>query len=127
MLTLISVVHVIFCFLLIALVLLQDPKSNGGGGMFGGGGGTSSLLGATGAVTFLTKMTRYSAIVFGITCISLTLLSKPITHSVLDSAPVGSSAPAAPEGAPTSQTNPAAPAPDTHSEPAAPAAPAGGK
>ena len=65
MLTVVTIVHVIFCFLLIALVLLQDPKNAGAGSVFGGGG-SQSLLGATGAVTFLTKLTRYSAIIFGI-------------------------------------------------------------
>jgi preprotein translocase subunit SecG len=68
MISVIAGIHLLFCFLLIALVLLQDPKSAGGGGMFGGGG-SNSLLGATGAVTFLTRLTRYSAIIFGITCL----------------------------------------------------------
>lgn len=84
MMTVIAVIHVIVCLLLIALVLLQDPKSSGGG-MFGGGGGSNSLLGATGAVTFLTRLTRYSAIIFGVTCIILTLLSRANTGSVIDS------------------------------------------
>ncbi len=84
MMTVIAVVHVIFCLLLIALVLLQDPKSSGGGAMFGGGG-SNSVLGATGAETFLTKLTRYSAVVFGITCLVLTILSRPNSGSVIDS------------------------------------------
>jgi preprotein translocase subunit SecG len=70
MVTVIALIHIIVCFLLIALVLLQDPKSSGGGSVFGGGG-SNSLLGATGAVTFLTRITRYSAIIFGITCLIL--------------------------------------------------------
>jgi preprotein translocase subunit SecG len=102
MVTVVATIHLLVCFLLIALVLLQDPKSNGGGGVFGGGG-SNSLLGATGAVTFLTRLTRYSAIIFGITCIILTLLSRPDQGSVIDSA-VGAgiplSAPAAPAQAP---------------------------
>lgn len=102
MLTVVTIVHVIFCFLLIALVLLQDPKAAGGGGIFGGGG-SNSLLGATGAVTFLTRLTRYSAIIFGITSLVLSLLSKPNTGSVIDAVP----AQAAPvTTAPVGQTQP---------------------
>ena len=47
MMTILAIVHVIFCLLLIALVLLQDPKNSGAGGMFGGGG-TNTVLGSTG-------------------------------------------------------------------------------
>lgn len=117
MLTFIAVVHVIVCILLISLVLLQDPKSSGGGAMFGGGS-SNSLLGATGAVTFLTRLTRYSAIIFGITCLILTILSRPKSGSVFDTTPVtgtapisvpaNSSAPAAPESAPASAPEAAA-------------------
>lgn len=92
MLTFIAVIHVLVCIILIGLVLLQDPK--GGAGSMFGGGGSNTLLGATGAVTFLTRLTRYSAIIFGVTCLVLTLLSRPNTGSVLDTAPA--SAPAAP-------------------------------
>ncbi len=92
MLTFIAVIHVLVCIILISLVLLQDPK--GGAGSMFGGGSSNTLLGATGAVTFLTRLTRYSAIIFGVTCIILTLLSRPNTGSVLDTAPASS--PAAP-------------------------------
>jgi preprotein translocase subunit SecG len=86
MMILVTLVHVIFCLLLIAIVLLQDPKNAGGGGVFGGGG-ANSVLGSTGAVTFLTKFTQWSAVIFGITCITLSLMSRPDAGSVLDSAP----------------------------------------
>lgn len=112
MVTVIAVIHILVCLMLIALVLLQDPKSGGAGGVFGGGG-SNSLLGATGAVTFLTKITRYSAIVFGVTCLMLTLMSRPNTGSVIDSAPAGVSqpAPAAPTAPATGGTAPAPAAP----------------
>lgn len=99
MVILVTLVHIIFCILLIAIVLLQDPKSSGGGGMFGGGG-ANSVLGATGAVTFLTKLTQWSAVIFGVTCIVLSLMSRPDNSSVLDSAPLSAKAPALPAGAP---------------------------
>lgn len=106
MLIIVTLIHVIFCLLLIALVLLQDPKSSGAGGVFGGGG-ANSVLGSTGAVTFLTRLTRYSAIVFGVTCLVLSLLSKPNSSSVLDSMPAGAA------GLPVTPADPAAAAPAT--------------
>ena len=96
MMTVVAIVHIIFCLLLISIVLLQDPKSSGGGGGMFGGGSANSLLGATGGATFLTRITRYSAIVFGITCLTLTLLSRPETGSVIDTSPVRTTSPTAP-------------------------------
>ena len=139
MLTALSLFHVIICVLLIGLVLLQDPKSSGGGGMFGGGGGGGgSLLGATGAATFLTRLTRYSAVIFGVTCLILTLMSRPNTGSVIDSAPTSiptgaaEKVPGAPDAsAPTStntggatQTTPGAAAPGAATTAPAASAPA---
>lgn len=114
MLTAVAIVHVIVCLLLIALVLLQDPKSGGTGSMFGGGG-SNSLFGATGAVTFLTRLTRYSAVIFGVTCIVLTLLSRPETRSVLDSLPAAAATPTGSSASPT-------PAPGASATPASAAA-----
>ena len=104
MMILVTLVHVIFCLLLIAIVLLQDPKNAGSGGVFGGGG-ANSVLGSTGAVTFLTKLTQWSAVIFGVTCIVLSLMSRPDAGSVLDTAP----SPATPVngGAPTVPNGPA--------------------
>ncbi len=115
MMILVTTVHVIFCVLLILIVLLQDPKNAGSGGVFGGGG-ANSVLGSTGAVTFLTKLTQWSAITFGVTCILLSLMSRPDSGSVLDSAPspaapVNGAAPvvpAAPAGSGPLDSNPAA-------------------
>ncbi len=91
MMNVVAIVHLLFCISLIALVLLQDPKSSGGG-MFGGsGGGANTLLGATGAASFLEKLTRYSAVFFGVTCMILTLMSRPEQGSVLDSTPAKAS------------------------------------
>ncbi len=95
MIILVTLVHLIFCLLLISIVLLQDPKSSGTGGVFGGGG-ANSVLGSTGAVTFLTRLTQWSAVIFGITCITLSLMSRPDTSSVLDSTPVNAGVPAIP-------------------------------
>ena len=91
MITLISVIHVLACLLLIALVLLQDPKATGAGSMFGGGG-SNTVLGATGATTLLQKLTRYAAIVFGVCCLLLAMNARRDAGSVFDSAPESASA-----------------------------------
>ncbi len=75
MLTVVAIVHITACLFLIALVLLQDPKASGGSTMFGGTG-SSNVIGATGGASLLQKMTRYAAIVFGICCLLLTILSR---------------------------------------------------
>lgn len=97
MLTLVAIIHIVACVLLIALVLLQDPKNSGSSAVFGGTG-TNNVIGATGAATLLQKMTTWSAIIFGICCLLLALLTKQNMGSVFESAPapVTSSAPVAP-------------------------------
>lgn len=126
MLTVVAVVHIIACLLLIALVLLQDPKATGGSTMFGGTG-SSNVIGATGGASLLQKMTRYAAIVFGVCCLLLTMLSRRDSGSgsVFDN--LNSATPTAPISAPATPgtTAPGTSAPVT--APAnAPAAPATG-
>jgi len=114
--------------MLIALVLLQDPKATGGSTMFGGTG-SSNVIGATGGASLLQKMTRYAAIVFGICCLLLTILSRRDSGSgsVFDN--LNSATPTAPISAPATPgtTDPAAPgttdpaAPGTTNAPVAPA------
>ncbi len=92
--TFVAIVHVITALVLIALVLLQDSKSDGLGGAFGGGG-SNSILGATGGATLAQKLTRGAAIVFAITSLSLTVLSKQ-NKSVIDSLPATAATTTAP-------------------------------
>ena len=65
-----SVIHICIAGLLIFLVLIQDSKGGGTGGLWGGGSG--SVFGASGAVDFMTKLTRATAFVFALSCIILT-------------------------------------------------------
>lgn len=122
MLTLLTVLQLFFSLLLICLVLLQDPKGGAAGGIFGGSG-SNSLLGATGATSFLGKLTRVSAISFGLLCLTMTWYLKRDTGSVLDKMEVPASAapaPKAPEGGATgTATGAAAPAPTEATAPAA--------
>ena len=108
MLAFLTISHFLFSILLIALVLLQDPKGGTAGGIFGGG--SNSLLGATGATSFLAKLTRATAVGFGLLCLAMTWYLKRDTGSVLDAvnAPAAAAAPAAPAD---SAAPPADPAP----------------
>ena len=68
--TVLVALHVIVCFFLIAVVLLQRGKGAEMGAVFGGGA-SSTVFGSRGAGNFLTKLTTGSAILF--MCTSLTL------------------------------------------------------
>lgn len=100
MINFVGAIHIFGALLLIAVVLIQDSKDGAMGGMLGGGS-SNSLLGATGATTFLEKLTRGLAVFFAATCIMLTVLTARQGKSLLDSyTPPAAAAPAAP-GAPT--------------------------
>ncbi len=66
----VTVLHVIVCIFLIAVVLLQRGKGAQIGAVFGGGGG-ATMFGGRGAGNFLTKLTTGAAVVFMLTSLSL--------------------------------------------------------
>ena len=77
------VVHVVVCLFLIGVVLLQQGKSADLAGAFGGQG-SQTAFGPRGAANLLTKLTTWSAVLFMVTSIGLTvLLAKTSDHSVL--------------------------------------------
>ncbi len=78
--TLIKGIHIIVSVLLVITVLLQPGKGGDLGSMFGGT--TESIFGASGAVPFLTKVTRVLAVLFMVTSLSLGYFS---TRSVKSS------------------------------------------
>lgn len=122
----IGILHIIVALVLIVLVLLQDSKSNGALGM-GGSSGSNSLLGATGAQTLASKLTVWSAIIFAITCLTLSVLTSSKTKSVVDSLPLPTApvtAPANPETTPTDAAAAATATPAPSAAPAESAAPA---
>ncbi len=69
----IVVLHVAVCIALIMIVLLQTGKGADMGAAFGGGG-SNTLFGATGASTFLGKLTTVAAIVFMLTSLTLAIM-----------------------------------------------------
>jgi preprotein translocase subunit SecG len=90
------VLHVIVCLFLIGVVLLQQGRSADLAGAFGGQG-SQTAFGPRAAANVLTRLTTWSAVIFMLTSISLTVLyvRSNGSHSVLDntkSAPI--SAPA---------------------------------
>jgi preprotein translocase subunit SecG len=64
-------VHLLVCLSLIVVVLLQSGKGGGLAGAFGGAGGVGAVFGGQAAATFLTKATRYLAIAFMLTSLTL--------------------------------------------------------
>src|SRR5205814_8215924 len=90
------VVHVIACFAIIGLVLLQAGKGADIGSAFGGAG-SQAVFGSMGTPTVLGKITTAVAVVFTITSFSLALLGGDRSGSVVrEGAPVTAPAPAAP-------------------------------
>src|SRR5215510_9353011 len=69
-----TVVLVLDCLFIILLVLIQLPKKEAGMGTAFGGGATDALFGA-GTGTALTKMTKYSAAIFFVIALTLTVLN----------------------------------------------------
>ena len=74
MLSILIIIHVIVCFALIMVVLLQTGKGADMGAAFGGGA-SQTLFGTSGASTFLSKATTFAAIIFMLTSLSLAYMS----------------------------------------------------
>jgi preprotein translocase subunit SecG len=87
MTTLLIIIHVIVCFFLIAIVLLQHGKGADAGATFGGGS-SQTLFGSEGPLPLLNKITTFSAIVFMATSVTLAYFSAhKSTGSVMSGLP----------------------------------------
>jgi preprotein translocase subunit SecG len=73
MITLITIVHIIVCLFLIVVVLLQSGKSGDIAAAFGGMG-SQTAFGPRGAATALSKATTWSAVIFMVTSITLSIV-----------------------------------------------------
>jgi preprotein translocase subunit SecG len=119
-----TIVHVLMCFAIIAIVLLQSGKGADIGSAFGGAG-SQAVFGSMGTPTLLGKITTVVAIVFTLTSFSLALLGGERASSVIrEPAAAAPSTPAS--SAPTSSPTPAT-APSTPAPPATPTPPAPGR
>ncbi|SRR5579884_375320 len=81
---LIVIVHLIVCLILMGVVLLQSGKGAEMGAAFGGS--SQTIFGSRGAATFLSKLTVGAAVLFMITSLSLSVLSRErsVASSVVD-------------------------------------------
>lgn len=104
--------HIVACFFLISVILLQQGKGQDLASAFGGGG-SQAAFGPRGSANVLSRATTILAGVFMVTSLGLSLL-RPQQRSVLDQLPAAASTPA-PVSAPAATTAPA-------TQPAAPAA-----
>jgi preprotein translocase subunit SecG len=122
--------HVLVCFVLIIVIMLQSGSAADLAGAFGGAG-SQTAFGPRGATTFLSRATTWCAIVFMLTSLALSIKRAPEsgggTGSILEQttnpAPAKTPAPA-PATAPAQMPATQAPAPASSAPAQAPAAPA---
>jgi preprotein translocase subunit SecG len=97
MIAFVVVLHIVVCFFLIGVILLQQGKSADLAGAFGGQG-SQTAFGPRGAANIMTKLTAWSAVAFMLTSITLTVLMARSSHgtSVLSGIKTTTSAPAKP-------------------------------
>ena len=114
MITLVTIIHIVVCFFIIIVVLLQSGTSGDIAAAFGGMG-SQTAFGPRGAASALSKATTWAAVIFVLTSITLSIYASAHRgpKSILEN--VGSTqsktpAPAKPAPAPTTPA-PAAPAP----------------
>jgi len=108
-LPLLVTLHVIVCFVLIIVIMLQSGNAADLAGAFGGAG-SQTAFGPRGAATFLSRATTWCAIVFMLTSLTLSVKRTPTdvgTGSLLEQTSKSGAAPA----------KPAAPAPGTPGAP----------
>jgi preprotein translocase subunit SecG len=107
--------HILVCFVLIIVIMLQSGSAADLAGAFGGAG-SQTAFGPRGAATFLSRATTWCAIVFMMTSLALSVKRAPVqaqsTGSILEKTQQSAPAPkpAAPAPAPPVQV-PLQPAP----------------
>jgi preprotein translocase subunit SecG len=105
-----TVLHVLMCLSIIAIVLLQAGKGADIGSAFGGAG-SQAVFGSMGTPTVLGKITAVVAVIFTITSFSLALIGGERSGSSVVREP-------APAPTATAPAAPSAPAPATAPTPA---------
>ncbi len=124
MILVLTLIHVIVCFVLILVVLLQSGKAADLAGAFGGMG-SQTAFGPRGAATVLSKATTVCAVVFMLTSLTLAILASRSTGSsgsILEQSkqPAPATTPAKPAPQPQAPAAPQQQAPATPAQPAAP-------
>jgi preprotein translocase subunit SecG len=103
----VTVVHILVCFALILIVLLQAGKGAEMGAAFGGA--SQTIFGSSGAMGFLSKLTTGVAVLFMITSLILTFSSAKKGSSVIKERPAQSAPAEQPSQVPA---QPQAPVPE---------------
>src|SRR6202142_707111 len=117
-------VHIIVCFVLILVIMLQSGSAADLAGAFGGAG-SQTAFGPRGAASFLSRATTWCAIVFMMTSLTLSVKRSPTeaasTGSILEQTQKQGTAPkpTAPVQVPVQPTPTPAPAPAQNQAPPA--------
>ncbi len=101
--TLVVILHILVCFALILIVLLQAGKGAEIGAAFGGA--SQTLFGSAGSMGFLSKLTTVAAVIFMVTSLLLTYSSTRRASTVIKEKPV-QTVPAEPQKAPVQPQTP---------------------
>ena len=115
---LLTIFHILLCFLLILVVLLQSGKAADLAGAFGGAG-SQTAFGPRGAATFLSKATTWCAVMFMLTSFAIVVRQNRQDTSTDNS--IFKGMPTKQQPAP-SQSAPATPTPQPAPPPAQPPA-----
>lgn len=121
---LITLVHIIVCFFLIIVVLLQSGQAADLAGAFGGMG-SQTAFGPRGSATLLSKATTLAAAIFMVTSLTLAILATRGAAASTGSVLEREKAPAKSAPAKAGQTTPApvTPAPQSQAPVTAPPVP----
>jgi preprotein translocase subunit SecG len=107
--TVLTILHAVVAFLLIAIILIQGGENVDVAAAFGGA--SQAAFGPRGAITTFQKATWVLAVIFMVTSVTLAIMATRRGEvSILEGAPQQKSAPAAPAGTPPRQPAPAQPA-----------------
>ncbi len=98
MTTLITVIHIITCFLLVLVIMIQSGKGAEISASFAGS--SQTVFGSSGGANFFVRFTQGAALVFFVTSLSLTVLKSENKRSVFEQVGAGSSSSSAPVNAP---------------------------
>ena len=107
--TFVTFVHILACFILILVVLLQAGKGANMGAAFGGS--SQTVFGSSGAGTFLGKLTATVAIIFMLTSLLLTYMGTQRGSSIVERSKI-----------PVTQQTPVPASPDSATQPVLPPA-----
>ncbi|MBD3367829.1 MAG: preprotein translocase subunit SecG [Candidatus Eisenbacteria bacterium] len=84
MVGLLLTLHILISAALVVVVLLQSGKGGGLAGAFGGSGGMGAVFGGQTAASLLTKATRYLAVAFMVSSLTLAVVSRGSTMGTVE-------------------------------------------